>query len=770
MTLERTWLEPTIIQVPEVLRAEVGGHPLIAETLFRRGLRSPQAARAFLDPASYRPRGPADLPDMRTAVNLIARAVQAGTEICVWGDFDVDGQTATTLLVEALRDLGASVRYYIPQRERESHGLHPQSLKGLLDQGIGLIITCDTGVTAHEAVDLAHGCGAQVIITDHHDLPPELPDAEAVLNPKRLPAEHPLRELPGVGVAYKLAQGCYDHFQKDFPTPHYAELTALGIVSDLALQVGDVRYLLQCGLEALRHTSRPALLSLYTVAGLSPIQVNEEQITFGLAPRLNSLGRMDDANRGVQFLSSLDRTQTDEFAAFLDQLNTRRKLLTDQIFEAALQRIEARAEMASPALIVTGQDWPGGVLGIVASRLVEIYGKPALVLSQDAEGKIAGSARSIPGVDVSAAISSAGDLLDRYGGHPMAAGLQMEAENLEVFKSRVHAYLIEHFGEVEPSGLQIDGYLALSDLDLDVMQDFDRLAPFGPGNPDLVFACREYEISDVRTFGPANEHQRLLVEDGKGRSYELIHWRGSRQQPPGGMLDLAYSTRINHFRGEARLQLEWVDCRLHEQSVIPVDQPRHSFGIQDWRWDSDPRKRLAALDPSESVELWVEGMFDSTLAGTTRGKLQPAPVLVIWTAPPDRKTLLDAVVQVHPGTLIVAAVEPDCGDFESFLRQLAGMVKFVLRTKEGCFEIPVAAEQLGSLAGTVRLGMEYLALRGMIDIREESQDSLQLAPGSHPARDVAAVANRLQEQLVEAAAFRSFLKKCDLTKLVVEID
>jgi len=755
-----------MIDVPEALRVAVGGHPLVAETLFRRGIELPRQANAFLDPQAYEPTPAFELPDLLPAARLIQQAIDRQDSLCVWGDFDVDGQTSTTLLVEALRGLGANVRYYIPDREAESHGFHARSLRQLLEQGVRLVVTCDTGISGHEAVDLANQSGAQVIITDHHDLPAHLPQASALINPKRLPVEHPLRELPGVGVAYVFAQGCYEFCEAAFPAERFLELAALGIVSDMAIQRKDVRYLLQRGLSALQHTSRPALLSLYALAGIRPEQVDEEQITFGIAPRLNSLGRMANATAAVEFLGSSVSTAAEAFAAGLEQLNANRKLITDQVFHAAAEAIEASAQMQGPALVITGQDWPKGVLGIVASRLVETFGKPALVLSGSDDGWLGGSARSIPGVDISAAIAAAGDLLERYGGHPAAAGLQMKSANLEDFKRRINAFIHENFGAVEAPALELDAYLSLADLDLGVMRDLARLAPFGPGNPNLVFSSRGHELLETRTFGAGGEHLKLLVGDGSGKTFELIRWRGAGMRLPRTAVDIAYTTRIHRYREVDRLQIEWVDARPAEQPVISLVAAAAGIEIDDWRWDAHPEGRLAALEPALSTQIWAEGHGGGAPDGIGRTGLQVAQRLIVWTAPPDRGTLQAALECTRPEQVIIVAADPGIGLFDAFLRELGGMVKFALRERGGEFRLDSAAEHLASVPGTVRAGLEYLAARGLVEFDADQEIAVQLRAGSGKTGDLEQAASVVQQQLREAAAFRAFIRKCELGALL----
>ena len=396
--MTRPWLEPAPISVPADLSVAVGGHPLVAQMLARRGITTPEAARAFLDPAAYTPSSPDALPGLTAAADRLEAAIRAREPICVWGDFDVDGQTATTLLVSALTDLGGSVTYHIPVRAAEGHGVSVPILAQVIDAGAWLILTCDTGIAAVEAVAYARSRGVDMIITDHHDLPPHLPDAHAIVNPKLsghssnvshrsvmvvvVGRHSSLVSLPGVGVAYKLAEELYRRAGRPEAADGLLDLVALGIVADLAEVRHDTRYLLQRGLDVLRETRRLGLQLLMESAGLSSDRLGEEHVSFVLAPRLNALGRLADANVAVEFLTTADLTRARSIAADLEALNCKRKLLCDQVYaaaEAQLQRDPALLEAA--ALVLAGPGWHPGVVGIVASRLAERYGKPVVLLS-----------------------------------------------------------------------------------------------------------------------------------------------------------------------------------------------------------------------------------------------------------------------------------------------------------------------------------------------------------------------------------------------------
>ena len=488
----REWLEPVEIDVPADFCAAVGGHPLVAQTLLRRGLGALDAARAFLDPDFYTPASPGELPGMEDAVKRIALAIRRREPICVWGDFDVDGQTATTLMVAVLRGLGARVTFHIPVRQTESHGVNVPVLQGIIAEGAHLLLTCDTGIAAHEAIAYAQSRGVDVIVTDHHSLPAELPPAYAAVNPQFLPPGHPLAALPGVGVAYKLAEElCVRAGQPELAAGQL-DLVALGIVADVAALAGDTRYLLQRGLAALRRTARPGLQAMLALNQLDAASLNEEHIGFILAPRLNALGRLADANRAVEFLTTGELEQARILAADLESLNAQRKLMCDQVYQAAEAQIERDPSLLEfAALVLSGPAWPAGVIGIVAGRLAERYNRPAVLFAAPPGQPARGSARSVAGCNITAAIAAQAGMLLGFGGHPMAAGLSLAAGHIPEFRRALARTVAGMVGAAPAApALQIDGYLPLSELSLDLVDDLERLAPMGSGNPPLTLVAR----------------------------------------------------------------------------------------------------------------------------------------------------------------------------------------------------------------------------------------------------------------------------------------
>jgi single-stranded-DNA-specific exonuclease len=773
------WIDPQPLDIPDALREAVGGHPLVAMALARRGISTPAAARAFLDPAYYTPAPASDLPAADRAAERISKALAAGERVAIWGDFDVDGQTATALLAEALRSLSSTgdIRYHVPSRG-QGHGLHLPTLEQWLDQGVRLLITCDTGIDAYAAVERAAARGCDVIVTDHHDLPAALPAAYAIVNPKQLPAGHPLHELSGVGVAYKLVE----HLLAQAGRPHeradkWLDLVALGMVADVATSVADVRYLIQRGLAALRAARRVGLRALIEQAEMRPDGLSEEHIGYQLAPRLNALGRLGDANQGVELLITPDVSRARILAAQADGLNYQRRLITGQILQAALTQIERDPSLLDyRALVLAGQGWHPGVVGVVAGRLAERFQRPAILLSLSDDGRARGSARSVAGYDVNAALERTAGLLRRFGGHPGAAGLALDAANLDAFRkafSRAAEAVWDASAAV--SGLQIDAYVALDELSLELVAELERLAPFGHGNRPVQLATRDLSIVEDSIVGRDGEHRRLVVADEQGARQTVLWWQGADQALPEGQFDLAYALRARDYRGEAQLQVEWVDARPHGPAA--VSPPRPGRTLVDWRRAADPRAALIGALPGlrarGALLIWAEGLERREVVpgehAVDRLSLTPAESLVIWTAPPGPAELASAIQAAAPAAVYLVAVELPAGRLHPFLDRLRGMVKHDLHVRAGKVDVRRLAAAMGQREATVRAGLMWLAGKGQVSIVASDKDTLTVRAGEgRPSPDLADLEARLRWLLAETAAYRRHLRSAPVEALGIE--
>ncbi len=763
----RYWLDPQPVTVPADLRDFVGGHPLVAELLARRGITDVAAARAFLDPDAYNPSPPDAMPGMAEAVARVTAAIRHKERLCVWGDFDVDGQTSTTLLVAALRDLGADVIYHIPVRETESHGVKVPFLQPELDKGVRVLLTCDTGIDAHEAVAYANARGVSVVITDHHELPPELPQAHAIVNPHLLPAGHPLGTLPGVGVAYKLTEALYAWAGRPDDAAQYLDLVALGLVADVAELSGDARYLLQRGLRALRTTSRLGLQELMRWANLVPARVSEEDIGFGLGPRLNALGRLDDANVIVEFLTTTDLTRARILASQLEAHNARRKLLCDQVFAAAQAQLEENPALLDSAALVLGHaTWPTGVVGVVANRLVDLYQRPVILLNTPADGPARGSARSVEGCHITDAIAAHQELLLSFGGHAMAAGVSLLPENLPTFQRRLSESVAAQLSKISaPSVLTVDSYVPLSALSLELVAQLERLAPFGSGNPRPLLATQNLTISGSRSLGREGRHLLSTVEDAYGDAQQVVWWHWDNAALPDGAFDLAYSIRVNTYRGEPQLQIVWEAARAIVSVTAPEPAPARQLQIVDYRREPRPATLVKPLLERKDVQIWCEGSAEG-VSGKTRYELQPASVLAMWTLPPGPEELSRAFEIVAPDTLYLFQIDPGLSTAEAFLKFLIGLVKHALHNRAGELQVATLAGLMGHREATVRLGLTWLEARGFIQILQDEGGDLQVTAGEqHPVSTLDQIGTQLQALLDETAAYRAYLARVSVADL-----
>jgi single-stranded-DNA-specific exonuclease len=765
----RDWREPDDVRIDPDLADAVGGHPLVAQVLARRGVSTPERARAFLDPSYYQPARPQELPGMARAVERVEQAIRSEEHICVWGDFDVDGQTATTLLVSALQDIGARVSYHIPVRARESHGMHLPTVKQVLEDGPQLILTCDTGISEHEAIDYARSQGVDVVVTDHHDLPAELPGAVAIIDPKMLDVEHPLRELPGVGVAYKLAEALYARANRSDEVARFLDLVALGIVADVAVHHGDVRYLLQRGLKALRETPRLGLQVLMDLAGIQREMLTEGHIGFALAPRMNALGRLSDANTAVEFLTTEEEEIARVLALQMESLNAKRKLLSEQIFQAAQARIKADPSLLEhAALVLDHPSWPAGVIGVVASRLAERYDRPTVLLTAPSGKTARGSARSVAGIDISAAIARTEDLLLGYGGHPMAAGMAMEVDHIPAFRESLSAAVQEMMAVREAEPVQvIDAAIPLALLSLELVDDLDRLAPFGPGNPPVTFLAPSVVLQSSHRFGREDEHVALKVRDQEGVVHRVVWWQGAGRPLPEGAFDLAFHVRANEYQGQHEVQVVFVDSRPVQAMPLQDERPALKRSYVDYRHVGDPLDIVTQLR-DEDLSIWCESKQKKAIGGSNRYELEPASALAIVSLPPGPQELKEALSQVSPQVVYLFAVDPGLGEKEAFLNHLAGMVKRALHTEDGRIQITKFAAATAHREIAVRAGLKWLIARGVVRLVEDGGDEMVVAMGGAKTQPAKKYMRELQAILRETAAFRTHFQKASPEDLLGE--
>jgi single-stranded-DNA-specific exonuclease len=766
----KIWKVQGPLNVPEGVLQAAGGSRMVAQVLCRLGITAPTQARAFLDPAVYPATPASQLPGLEAAVERLAHAIREQKQICVWGDFDVDGQTSTTILVATLRELGARVSYHIPVRGPETHGIGLPALGKVIAAGAQVILTCDTGIGAVEAVEAAHSQNVAVIITDHHELPEQLPPAEAIVSSRLVPRDHPLASLPGVGVAYKLADALYASFNRPGEACQYTDLAVLGIVADLAELRGDARYLAMLGLERLRQNQRVGLQQLLQLAELEAARITEEHIGFVIGPRLNALGRLADSNPAVELLTTADPVRARIIAQQLEALNARRKMLTDQVYQAAMDQIERNSSLLDhPALVLGHPAWPAGVVGIVASRLVERFERPVILLVTPPGEMAHGSARSVAGCDITAAIASQAHLLEGFGGHPMAAGLSLDPARLPEFQRGLDRAVADMLAGAPPAAeLSIEADLPLSDLSLARVADLERLAPFGSGNPALIFAGRDLAIRTSAPVGRGGEHLLVTLVDAQGQTARAIWWQGGGERLPEGRFDLAYTARTSNFRGKLEVQVQWVDAQPQEAIEVGGSHAWQA-GVEniDLRRHPRPEVEVRKIVAQGASQVWVEASPENSLPGASRLDIAPAETLVVWTTPADEAALEAVLRRVNPCRVVWVCRDPQESGAPAFIARLAGLVKYALRTYQGRLSVERLAAATAQRVAVVLAGLELLTGQGWINVIGSADVEWQVAPGGTPDGEIEGLAGaRLLELMAETAAYRAFTRRAEPGQLM----
>ena len=571
-TEEEPWSDA---KYSSLLSAQQKENALLAGILTARGITDPAEALTLLA-GEEDLSDPFLLTDMQKACERIWQAIDNGETIVVFGDYDVDGVTATALLYQHLKGMGATVKCMLPSREGDGYGLSRNAIQSIHDKGYQLIVTVDNGISAVEEAEFAAELGIDLIITDHH-LPPEtLPKAVAVVDPRRLDDTSPFKGLCGAGVAFKLCaalDGCPPEEMLDY----CGDLAAVGTVADVMPLTGENRTLVKSGLRQLQNTDRPGLEALLEEVGLAGRPITAENISYAIAPRINAAGRMDSAVTALQLVLCEDPDRAEELAHKLNEINVKRQETELEIFKAAQVLLEQQPErLEDRVMLLWGRDWHPGVIGIVASRLVERTGRPVIVVTVDEHGECKGSGRSVPGFNLHACIGSCADLLIRYGGHAMAAGLSVREENLPELRRRLNEWAARECPVLHTAPLECDLPIHLDRVTVDSVRRIDALAPFGAENPTPVFLLQSAVVDGVYPVSEGR-HSRLRLRQGNASVYAVWFGMPSEQLPytMGDVVDAALNLSVYESARGAQLSGRILDLhpaglgtKLAEQAAL----------------------------------------------------------------------------------------------------------------------------------------------------------------------------------------------------------
>ena len=596
-------------EIVEQISLSTGLLPLVSQVIVNRGIENADLAHIYIDPETESLPSPLiEFPDLAASIQLLEDAIASGDKIAICGDYDADGMTSTALLLRALRHLGADVDYAIPSRMKDGYGINQRIVEEFANSGVGLVLTVDNGISAYEPILLAVELGLSVIITDHHDLPEKLPPADAILNPKLLNITSPYRGLAGVGVAYILAIALATKLNKiKGLTSQLLELFTLGTIADLAPLVGVNRRWLKRGLRLLPKSQLPGIQALMTVAGVNEAQkqLQPDDIGFRLGPRINAIGRIGDPQLVIELLTTDETGIALERAMQCESVNSERQKLCEQIQQEAIELVETKPIpwQELRVLVIVKENWHHGVIGIVASRLVERYGVPVFIGTYESEKdskqelKIRGSARGIEEFNIFDALNYCQDLLGKYGGHKAAGGYSLAAKNLVTFEQKLSEFAHQCLEKKHLKPLvKIDALAHLAEIDRILYEQIDSLQPWGIGNSFPVFWTPNVTVKEQKKIGTNQDHLKLVLQEANSDvEIKAIAWRWGEYCPLPPKIDIAYKLQENHWQGVTNIELELVGIRLSQESIVAIDRTIKTNNIKKGKFNYNGKSYTCSL-------------------------------------------------------------------------------------------------------------------------------------------------------------------------------
>lgn len=739
--------------------------PLVERLLVTRGIIKPADIKEFLNPLETELTQPNAFCGMPKAVERIAKAVDNGENILVYGDFDADGVTSSALLIRTLRELDAKVDYFIPDRELHGHGLNTNALVKIMSaKKPKVIITCDCAVSDVEQVQFINSFKIDVIITDHHEAPSELPPALAIINPKAQDAldeklsakeiEH-LTSLAGVGVAFKLAQGLLEHYNKIDFVYDILPYVAVGTVADLVPLIGENRYFVAKGLQLISSGKHFGLTRLLESAGYSlESGITSENIAFGVAPRINASGRLDTIEDALKVLISDNKQEIEMAIISLNNFNKVRQELCESIFLEADEMLKvtphpnplpqgARGNKDN-AIILFNPKWHIGIIGIVASKLVEKYYKPAFLMTYSEETKqIRCSARGVEGISIYDILCTNADLFDGFGGHEMAGGCSFSVEKVtfEEVKKSLNSAINEIVADKEfKPVLKIDLQLEPNEVDGNLISDIERLQPFGQANPNPVFALNNLTLLQKKLMGQNKNHLKLVVEDSQNNTYDCIWWsKGDIPLKTGDKLDIAFCPQINTFNGNTTIQLilqdvhaenlkDEVEPQQKNESKIKVYDHRKKTNIfssvDDYVKTSD--LKIAVFAEEKTIVEKLKPYKTLTERIFNRQNAQKADVVMFFDYPSSQEVFDEIIAKTSPRFLHFMNYEIRNVDEKETLKTFFGMLKFAHSNKSGVFDLQRSASFLAQTTQTVKELLNVFSESEIIKLHEKGDQSYKI--------------------------------------------
>ena len=768
-----------------------GEKSLIKRLLFSRGIKTDKEIYEFLHPLEMTPYDPNVFVDMEKTIERLSNAVDNNEKIVIYGDFDADGVTSTSLLYKTFKYLGADVNYFIPDRDKQGHGFDTKALVKLMTTvKPKVIISVDCGISDVEAVNFINSFKIDVIITDHHEAPEELPKAFAIINPKapnaldeNLTAKdiESLTSLAGVGVAFKVAQGLLKHYNKTEFVYEILPFVAVGTISDIVPLIGENRYLVTKGLELISQGKHYGIKRLLESAGYKVEKgITSENIAFGVAPRINASGRLDTVEDAVKILISDNKQEIETSVISLNNFNKVRQELCQNMFLEAEEMLKQEGNR-NPAIILYKPEWHIGIIGIVASKLVEKYYKPTFLMTYSEETQqFRCSARGVEGLSLYDIISANSELLDGFGGHKLAAGLYFSKEksSFEQVKSALNKTIKEMLNgqELKPF-IDVDTEVYPTDINVKLVEEISQMEPFGASNPSPIFAMKNLKIKEKRLMGENKDHLRLTVQSGTCE-FTCVRWQmGDISLVPGDMIDIAFHPQINEYNGNTSVQLIIDD--IHSD-MLKDDEPQE-VGLKLY----DHRKKTNILplvndyvkNSKQNIMIFAESKavkdlltpFSNLITKTfTREKVTPCDALMFFDYPADKETFDYIIEEARPSSIHFMNYNIKYFDDKEFLTTFIKMLRYAEHNNEGKVNFLRCSSALGKSVETVLTLLDLFEDVDFIKISEKNHEFYKIQ--LNEIKDLSPVLHNEKFQEVknlieECEKFQKNLLENDLTAL-----
>ncbi len=788
--MEKIWKTKELVEPSEDL-IQAAGNKLLAQLLVQRGMDTVKKIRDFLQPSQMKITSPFVFTDMEKSVDRIFDAIEKQEKIIVYGDFDADGVTSSSLLYKTLCHLNANVEFYIPNRENENHGLNSKALVKLIAKHKAkLIITVDCGVSDVEQVNFAKGFKVDVIITDHHEAPEILPEAFAIINPKAfnslkkdLTVEEieALNQLAGVGVAFKLACALLEKKEDYDFANELLPLVAVGTIADVVPLLYENRSFVEAGLKLIEQGAHYGLTKLLSVGGYDVQNgLTSENIAFGVAPRINAAGRLDTVDNAVKLLISDNKSEIDFCAQELDNLNRIRQDLCDNMYEESLEMLQN--EPPQESIILYKEGWHIGIIGIVASKLVEKFYKPVFLMTKDENtGFIRCSSRSIPEIHLRDAIAQNENLLEYFGGHSQAAGLVFDPKksSFETVKHALNESIkIQLDGRKLVPSVEADLELDSTFISVDLIDTLSKLEPFGEGNKAPLFITRNLILNNVRTMGQKNNHLKIFCENEQNKPFECVYWNHSELNiPQGKTFDVVFYPKLNVFNGITTIQLDVQDIK----SEFEVKQVKTDFKFYDHRKKTDIFRQICDYLNTTRVPTEVFAQSRSVCDNLkhyneifslvrSRKNLSSCSQVMFFDYPASESVMREIIKKTGAKVLHFMNYNNQNIEPQDLIKNISGMLKYVSNSKNGEVVLSDIADFLGISDEVTELCFDMLESLGMFEIESKNVNTYKIVflhPVEYSKVQESEMFEELQGELQKIYDYRAKLLTMPLEELVI---